>query len=805
MFLCAYHQVLSRESPRYESSIYQYRCSVSCPTGPLLKFGWPILDKDFKKTIKHLKTLSRIVDNEAEATQLNAKNNEVLEALKPADTTEHTTVQLPCHFLPSRSPEQIHGREDVLQALEFHFDKQEGQLARKSLVLHGMGGVGKSKIALEYSYAARERYDIVLWVSADNAVKFQQGFLEASRQMKLSLSGTEDSYSALLAVKTWLEENVYKWLLIFDNADDPGIWADAWPRANHGSILITARDSTAGFGTDAECLHLKPFSKEARSAVLLHLLKRPSTPENQRLAAEVVEKLGGLPLAINQMARFMLQQRLDLQKFLSLYQCNAAKIDARVTKSGGYEHTLSTVFEVSLEQLPEASGSLLNLLAFFDPDRIHETVLQEGGRMLSDEDFSFLWDEMDLLAAEEAPLRSALLERSEQESYLKIHRLVQSTIRRRLTEQERSRCFDSVISLIGKAFPNTWNVVTSHQVGAWPKYERCLPHVVSLIGLSESGSVQASDTKAFAELIFRICWNLYEKEQYEQARKHMKYGLKLLNETSTPMCASAQMLQGLIELDVLSASTARDLFLSALHIREEHLESDSPMIASSLNALSIAYTELNDMEKALETGNRAIDIRLRADMDRIGNSYSNMASTLLKLGKADDAEEMLKRCPSLKEFTDDTFLQTGNPRFSGDMVLLGRIRMVQGRLNEALRLLSKAVTFRKQLLGNGLKTCDVLFHVAKVACLQRNLPLAANFLEESIMIAEDLPGSISAGYLARSSTHLAQILRDMGEVDRAERHLIRARTALTKAGKEGGIIDLDDPKSFDGLVHWMLW
>lgn len=80
---------------------------------------------------------------------------------------------------------------------------------------------------------------------------------------------------------------------------------------------------------------------------------------------------------------------------------------------------------------------------------------------------------------------------------------------------------------------------------------------------------------------------------------------------------------------------------------------------------------------------------------------------------------MLKRCPSLKNFTDDTFLQTGNPRFSGDMVLLSRIRAQQGQLDDAMRLASKALTFRQTMLGNRLKTCDSFYDVAGFLCKQR--------------------------------------------------------------------------------------
>lgn len=85
---------------------------------------------------------------------------------------------------------------------------------------------------------------------------------------------------------------------------------------------------------------------------------------------------------------------------------------------------------------------------------------------------------------------------------------------------------------------------------------------------------------------------------------------------------------------------------------------------------------------------------------------------------------MFRRCPSLKSFTDETFLNTGNPRFSGDMVLLSRIRFSQGRLDDALRLASKALAFRQRLLGNRLKTCDSLYDVASLLHRQGNVASA---------------------------------------------------------------------------------
>ena len=87
-------------------------------------------------------------------------------------------------------------------------------------------------------------------------------------------------------------------------------------------------------------------------------------------------------------------------------------------------------------------------------------------------------------------------------------------------------------------------------------------------------------------------------------------------------------------------------------------------MAAALNHISLAYTELRDFQQAAVYQQRAIDIRLETNSPLIGNSYSNMSSILLGMGKPDEAEEMLMRCPSLKDMTDDSFLRTDNPRFS---------------------------------------------------------------------------------------------------------------------------------------------
>jgi len=121
---------------------------------------------------------------------------------------------------------------------------------------------------------------------------------------------------------------------------------------------------------------------------------------------------------------------------------------------------------------------------------------------------------------------------------------------------------------------------------------------------------------------------------------------------------------GLCWLDTNHPKKALECFITCWRIREKLLAKNDAFIAVALNHISLAYTELRDFEQAAAYQQKAIDIRLEIESPLIGNSYSNMSSILLGMGKPDEAEKILLKCPSLKDMTDESFLRTDNPRLS---------------------------------------------------------------------------------------------------------------------------------------------
>ena len=156
---------------------------------------------------------------------------------------------------------------------------------------------------------------------------------------------------------------------------------------------------------------------------------------------------------------------------------------------------------------------------------------------------------------------------------------------------------------------------------------------------------------------------LYEAEYYEKAQYLVGVAISQLADKETLIFARAINLRGLLYLDANQPKNALEHFKTGLSIRQKLLNHTDGFVASSLSNVGLAYTELNDFDQSIALHQRAIDIRLTTNSDMIGNSYSNMASCLLRMGKENEAEKMLMQCPLLQDMSDESFLRTDNPRF----------------------------------------------------------------------------------------------------------------------------------------------
>lgn len=187
---------------------------------PLIRMAWPQLTSDFRRTIKRLKRLSQIIESEVEAARMRwegEKHDQVLCLLKRLQETSTKKDVIPLYHVPLGLNEKVLWREAEIQKIHDSLDQKVDSRASKSLALHGMGGVGKTAIALQYATSARDRYDAIFWISADDRVKMSQDFLDIAQKLDLIPQDrkSEDGRTAMTKVKTWLNEASKLAMLLF--------------------------------------------------------------------------------------------------------------------------------------------------------------------------------------------------------------------------------------------------------------------------------------------------------------------------------------------------------------------------------------------------------------------------------------------------------------------------------------------------------------------------------------------------------------------------------------------------------------
>ena len=178
----------------------------------LQRDAWKDFGDDFARTLQRIRRLSTTVESEADLARMKrdrGKYEEVLglmekfneTKLKEDETRRH-------HYVPSTLSPRFWGRDDALNAIEEALSPEQKSHQLRTFALYGMGGAGKTQIALQYANRHRELYQAILWVTADNVINMSQSFREIAKLLRLSQTEQEiqDTNGCMLKVKNWLNE-----------------------------------------------------------------------------------------------------------------------------------------------------------------------------------------------------------------------------------------------------------------------------------------------------------------------------------------------------------------------------------------------------------------------------------------------------------------------------------------------------------------------------------------------------------------------------------------------------------------------
>lgn len=280
-----------------------------------------------------------------------------------------------------------------------HPAEQKAQDSRsvglRTFALCGVGGVGKTQIAVQYAYESKDIFDAIFFLQANEAAKLSQAFSDISKAIGL----TKDATAANQTVSPdlilgWLSQPVHelyessqkleptqktepKWLLSFDNADDLTLLHDFWPVSGSGSILIISRDPLAKTRTHvpvSKGLDVEPLDVKTAGSLLRRLTSHDKSTDIEPSEA-IAQKLSGLPLAITQISCTISRRDLSLEEFSELYGQESLRANFHKTslKTRSEFKTMWTVW--SFEDISANATALLGVVAFLEPDQISEDPL----------------------------------------------------------------------------------------------------------------------------------------------------------------------------------------------------------------------------------------------------------------------------------------------------------------------------------------------------------------------------------------------------------------------------------------------
>ena len=342
-------------------------------------------------------------------------------------------------------PPVFEGREEELVAIHDALT-QYGRAAVHPAIV-GLGGVGKTRLALEYAWINRDEYDIRWRVRASSLASAQEDLVALGMELRI-LSHPADVEASVGEVTRWLSSHD-RWLLLFDNAENAESIRLLLPNTCPGHVIITSRaQAWAGIASPI-VLHMLP--PDVARAVLLNRARQHDDGHVDALT----KALGHLPLALVQAAAYIEATGESFGGYLELFnESGVAVFEHEIARPGdGEEHTVARTWALSfakVEQRSPAAAALLDWLAFLDPDGVPLALLCEHPEGLPEAVEKLVRSRRDLNDALGVLRQYSLVDR--EGDVLQVHRLVQQVSREALDDESREQLASQVVQWVDDVF-----------------------------------------------------------------------------------------------------------------------------------------------------------------------------------------------------------------------------------------------------------------------------------------------------------------------------------------------------------------
>ncbi|ACF11502.1 TPR repeat-containing protein [Chlorobaculum parvum NCIB 8327] len=590
--------------------------------------------------------------------------------------------------LPHRNP-NFSGREQLL--LELRESLTKGQkTALTQQALYGLGGIGKTKLAIEYAYRHSASYEVIWWIRSEEPSALASDY--AGLALELDLPEKEETNQALVvqAVTRWLERNS-NWLLIFDNARDADSIRSYLPRSASGHVLITSRNPD--WKSVGNPLQMEVWERNESVAFLLKRTGRTDEAGADALA----EALGDLPLALEQAAAYCDTKKRSFVDYLTLFNTRRSELWNREKAPDGYHSTVATTWSLAFEEIRKVPMAelLLSLCSIVAPDAIPRTLLERAleiyGEAVKKEESV---DEFMLDEAYEA-LRSYSLITLD-EKFVTVHRLVQSVVRDRMSEDALAKCRDVIVVALSLDFPKDG----SSNISSWPLCSMLLSHAQVVI--ENCLNDQYIIWEACGLLMNGMASYHFGKAAYGESEALLRRSLALfeskLGSDHSYVTGSLCNLAESVKAQGKNLDAA-ELYRRVLKIITKRFGLDHHEAAGILQNIGLLLQDQGMYVEADLLLRRSLEIyekKYGADHSLVARSLNNIGTLLQYQGKFLEAETVLKKALEI-------FIRQYDPNHSAIAMSvnnLGSLLHAQRKYTDAESLYRRALEIWEKQLGS---------------------------------------------------------------------------------------------------------
>lgn len=574
--------------------------------------------------------------------------------------------------VPQRNP-NFTGRIEFLERM------REAVRSNNTVAVHslrGMGGVGKTQLAIEYAHRFASDFDVVWWIPAEQpaVIPDHLAALGASLGVGVGPSSITEVLDALRGRQ--------RWLLVFDNAEDPAALHPYLP-SGAGRVVITTRRS--GFTSLGEVLNVDLMDRAESVALLRRRVSAASTEETARLA----ELLEDLPLAIEQASAFLEATEMPVDEYLTLFREQVARVLDRGRVVQRQETTLTTLWDLSLIRLNEqnpAALQLLNLLAWMAPEPVPLDLFTNHPEELPEPLADATRDRL-TWAETVGALADWFFVRRTSTDVTIAHRLLKESLqaRRRAQLDGELTPQESFTTRILLALDMPGEITTSPE--HWPRWRLLLPHVLTAADDAEI-SLAGSDLW----LLDRAAAYLRVTGRLNDARALSERAHSIIIATHEPgdvMVAASLNNLGLVLIELGHHEDALNMFERALAIYEVGPERDQAAMVKCLSNLGLAVVELDRLHDARSLFERAValaEATYEPSHPIIATTVNNLGGVLAKLDQAAEVIPLFERALAI----DEAAYGPDHPEVGIDLINLGTALANLNRNEEAHPLLERA-------------------------------------------------------------------------------------------------------------------